>query len=180
MVVIDATFLLLLLYPDAGVPNDSQGNPILDARARIEFLFQRLADSRMRVVVPTPALSEVLVRAGAAASQRIVDQLQRHSTIRIESFDDRAAIEVASMTRDFLRQGSKKGQSSSVWAKVKYDRQIVAIAKVNSASEIYSDDGDIQALGKAVGIKVIGLGDIPLPPSDAQLNLVLPDTPKKK
>ena len=78
------------------------------------------------------------MKAGAAASQQIVDHLQKYSVFSIEPFDTRAAIEVAAMTRDALTAGNKRGNSSATWAKVKYDRQIVAIAKVHGATGFYS------------------------------------------
>lgn len=117
-----------------------------------------------------------LVRAGAAATQQIVERLQKSSVFTIEGFDTRAAIEVAAMSRDALKSGGKRGKSTGPWAKVKYDRQIVAIAKVNGATAIYSDDGDIKALGKQVKINVISLAELSLPPQDAQLDLLKHDT----
>jgi hypothetical protein len=78
------------------------------------------------------------------------------------------------MTRTALDAGKgKRGASSATWAKVKYDRQIVAIAKVCGATAIYSDDGDIEALATAAKITVVPLADLRLPPADAQLNLEL-------
>jgi hypothetical protein len=69
-----------------------------------------------------------------------------------------------------VKKGNKRGASDATWAKVKYDRQIVAIAKVHSATTIYSDDGDIETLGKRAKINVVGLAALPLPPQKAQLD----------
>ena len=86
----------------------------------------------------------------------------------------RAAIEVAAMTRNAIDSGKgKKGGSAATWAKIKYDRQIVAIAKVSNADTIYSDDGDIAGIAAATNIKVIGLADLPLPPESAQHEMEL-------
>ena len=57
--------------------------------------------------------------------------------------------------------------------KGKYDRQIVAVAKVCGATTIYSDDKDVRTLAKTVKIDVIGLADLPLPPEKAQMDLEL-------
>jgi predicted nucleic acid-binding protein len=173
MEVIDATNLLLMLRPGTPVPADSNGIPIEKPKERIEYLLKRLDKAKTKIVIPTPALSEVLVRAGPAASQQIIEQLQRYSVFRIEPFDTRAAIEVAAMTRDALDSGKKRGASVATWAKVKYDRQIVAIAKVCGATTIYSDDKDLQGLAKLAKIKAIGLADLPLPPESAQGELDL-------
>jgi len=64
MVVFDATMLLLLLRPNSGRPRDSAGNPVSQVEERIAHLVQRLERMRTRIIVPTPALSEVLVHAG--------------------------------------------------------------------------------------------------------------------
>jgi predicted nucleic acid-binding protein len=173
MVVIDATNLLLFIRPETPVPPAPDGRPIEKPKERIEYLIQRLDKAKTKVIVPTPALSEALVRAGAAASQQIIERLQKYAVFSIEPFDTRAAIEVAAMTRKALDSGKKRGESSATWAKVKYDRQIVAIARVCGATAIYSDDGDIKVLAKDAKISVIALCDLPLPPEKAQLDLEL-------
>lgn len=172
MVVIDATTLLLLLRPGTPVPNGPNGVPIDRPKERIEYLVKLLNDAKTKILIPTPALAEALVRAGAAASQQIVEYLQRYSVFSIEPFDTRAAIEVAAMSREALVSGRKRGESTATWAKVKYDRQIVAIAKVHGATTIYSSDEDIATLGKRAKIDVIGLAALPLPPEKAQLELL--------
>jgi hypothetical protein len=78
------------------------------------------------------------------------------------------------MTRAAIASGGKKGANSKAsWAKVKYDRQIVAIAKVAQATAIYSDDDDVKSIGKSVGIPVISFAELPLPPEAAQKELPL-------
>jgi hypothetical protein len=174
MVVIDATMLLLLLRPGTSVPSRPNGSPLDKPEERIDYLVKQLDKNKTKIIVPTPALSEVLVRAGEAASQPIIEHLQRYSVFRIEPFDMRAAIEVAAMTRNAIDSGKgKKGGSAATWAKIKYDRQIVAIAKVSNADTIYSDDGDIAGIAAAANIKVIGLADLPLPPESAQHEMEL-------
>jgi hypothetical protein len=67
MVVFDAATLLLLLRPDAGRPLDpATGTPVERVEERMAYLVQRLEKARSKILIPTPALSEVLVRAGAA------------------------------------------------------------------------------------------------------------------
>ncbi|MBN8982097.1 MAG: hypothetical protein J0I29_12605 [Rhizobiales bacterium] len=172
MVVIDTTTLLLLLRPGTPVPNDVNGRPIDRPKERIEFLVSQLDKAGTKVIIPTPTLAEALVRAGVAGSQGLIEKLQGFAVFRIEPFDTRAAIEVAAMSRDALAAGNKRGKSDATWAKVKYDRQIVAIAKVNGATTIYSDDGDIKTLGQKMKIAVISVADLPLPPEKAQMDLL--------
>lgn len=172
MVVIDTTTLLLLLRPETPIPNGPDGLPIDRPKERIEYLVSQLDKAREKVIIPTPALSEALIRAGVAGSQEMIERLQKYAVIRIEPFDLRASIEVAAMSREALANGKKRGQSNATWAKVKYDRQIVAIAKVNGASTIYSDDQDVKTLGMRAKIKVVSVGDLPLPPEKAQMDML--------
>lgn len=177
MVVIDATMLLLLLRPNIPVPDGPNGVRVDKAKERIEHLIQRLDKARTKIIVPTPALSEAPVRAGQYTSQQIIEYLQKYSAFRIEPFDTRAAVEVAAMSRAAIDGGDKRGGSNATWAKIKYDRQIVAIAKVAGATEIFTDDGDIAQMLDGSKITVTGLADLPLPPQDAQLKLNLTPEP---
>lgn len=77
------------------------------------------------------------------------------------------------MTRNALNAGDKRGGSGATWAKVKFDRQIVAIAKVARATAIYSDDADVRTIATAEGIVVIGLAQLSVPPETAQIEMQL-------
>jgi hypothetical protein len=134
------------------------------------FSFNQLDASRTKIIIPTPALSEVLVHADQAGPEYL-NRLQQSSVFRIESFDQRAAIEVAFMIREAIMKGDKRSGSKEQWAKVKFDRQIVAIAKVNDATAIYSDDTGIRSFAQLANISVVGLGDLPLPPKEAQIEM---------
>ena len=69
MAVFDSTVLLYLLEPDAQTPRDpATGAPVADARQRIEHLIETLERKNEVVVIPTPVLSEVLVRADSAGT----------------------------------------------------------------------------------------------------------------
>jgi hypothetical protein len=63
----------------------------------------------------------------------------------------------------------KKGGSDAPYQKVKFDRQIVAIAKVNRAHTIYSDDADVRKFATKAGIKAVPTWDLPIPPSKTPL-----------
>lgn len=173
MVVFDATLLLLLLRPNAGRPAaDSSGNPIAGIQERLNYLIQRLERLRTRIIIPTPALSEVLVHAGAAGPD-ILETLVRSTVFKVEPFDTKAAVEAALMTKAAIDSGDKKSGLAATWAKVKFDRQIVAIAKVFSVSMIYSDDSDVRALAAAENIPVTSLAELPLPPANPQTEMQL-------
>jgi len=169
MVVIDATMLMLLFRPNVPArATDSKGKPIDHVPERVAHLVKTLEASKSTIIIPTPVLSELLVRTTPEETQRILDEINRVAIFRIEPFETRAAIEVAVMTRSALTAGDKKGGSDEPWAKVKFDRQIVAITKVAQASIIYTDDTNLSATANALGISTLGLADLSLPPETAQ------------
>jgi hypothetical protein len=68
MVVFDTTIALLFLRPGANQPLDpATGSPVQHAEARIALLVETLEKARTRIVIPTPAMSELLVHAGGLA-----------------------------------------------------------------------------------------------------------------
>lgn len=170
---IDATMLLLMLRPGTPVPAGAGGVPPERPKDRIDHLVNELGRTNSKLIIPTPALSEALVYAGADASQKIVEELTKYAVFQIAPFDTRAAIELAAMARAALGRRHKRGDNLT-YAKLKYDRQIVAIAKVNGATTIYSDDDDVRTIGAEAGVEVKGLADLPLPPQSPQRELTLP------
>lgn len=164
MVVFDASILLLLL--DEGV-----GSSVDHGRARVEHLIDRLSDAGEKIVIPTPVLSECLVHAGpaGAAYLAIIDRL---ACFRVASFDQRAAVEAAIRTFEARQRGQRKGgDPTASKTKIKYDRQIVAIAVVEGASAVYSDDAAVVGYAREAGLQGVRLADLPLPPEDPQSKL---------
>lgn len=176
MVALDTTILLPLLSSLAGPPSGSDGKPIDSWKEKIDHLIEDLQKSHEKIIIPTPVLAEVLVHAAHAGAEYL-RRLKQSSSFRIEPFDDRAAVEVAIMIREDLQADlGKRGGLQATWAKVKFDRQIVAIAKVNGASVLYSDDPDIRVFGQRAGLTVISTSQLPLPEEKTQM--VLFDSPK--
>jgi hypothetical protein len=155
MVGFDTTFLTLMFVPNAK-------HPIADAKARVDFLLADLSGRGDQVLIPTPALSEILVRSGRARND-IIQKLTKNPRFIVAAFDLRAALELALMTDAALTRSDKKEGSSATWAKVKFDRQIVAIAKVERVSCIYSEDQDVRSIGRREGLSVLGVSDIVVP-----------------
>jgi len=173
MAVFDATALLYFLEPDASAPLDPATNkPVQDAKARIDFLIESIEASGEAIIIPTPALSEVLVHAGEASPQYL-NILQGTRCFRIELFDLRAAVELATMTRDAIAAGDLRAGAQTTRAKLKFDRQIIAITRVQGQKTIYSDDGDIAKLGTALGLKVVPIHALSRPPQSPKENLAL-------
>lgn len=171
MIVFDASVLLLLLAPEALPPSDPRtGQPVERCKERLDHLIATFERQRQKVIIPTPVLSEILVHAGEAGPAYL-DVLGSSARFKIVPFDTRAAVELAALTREAIDQGDKRSGSTAPWAKIKFDRQIIAIARVEGAAAIYSDDAELARLAHRLGIEVVGVADIPLPPPDPQSEL---------
>ena len=81
----------------------------------------------------------------------------------VKPFDEIAAIELAAIEHEARGKGDKRGGSAAPWTKVKFDRQIVAIAKAHGATRFYSDDEDVIKFGTKAGLEVISTWNLPLP-----------------
>jgi predicted nucleic acid-binding protein len=116
----------------------------------------------------------VLIGASDVAPQYL-EIINRSARFKVVPFGTRAAVEAAAAHREALRAGDKKEGTAS-WLKVKFDRQIVAIAKVEGATVIYSNDDDIRRFSARDGLEVINLESLPSPPEKPQGDL-FPKTP---
>ena len=123
-----------------------------------------LGQSREKVVIPTPALSEVLVHADQAAEEYL-DVFHKSASFRVVPFDERAAIELAAITREAIGGGDLRAGADITRATLKFDRQIIAIARVERETTIYSDDAGMRSIGDALGVNVIPTYDLPTPPA---------------
>lgn len=168
ILVVDSSALALIINPDADPPDDpATGSPLTQVRDRVELLLSGM-EARDTIIVPTPVLAEILVKAGDGAPD-VLNGLQGLARVRIVAFDERAAVETAMMTREALATGDKRGSSAQPWQKVKFDRQIVAIASVHGASRIYADDLGLVGFAKLQGMDVVSSWDLPLPETTEDL-----------
>lgn len=164
MVVFDANMLIALVSERTSADN----------RARLDHLVKTLSDDGTYVGIPTPAYAEFFVD-GDQATSPVLATLRRKHWIQVLPFDERAAIEAAMITRaERGTKTGKRGASKKSWQEVKFDRQIIAIAKVNNASAIYSDDEDLRIQARKYGVDAHELGDLALPPEARQGKLDLP------
>ena len=164
MVVFDASILLFVF--DGDTPSS-----VPRATERVEHLIDRLSEAGEKIVIPTPALSECLVHAGPAGPEYLAI-LGKQSCFRVASFDERAAVEAAARTYQARQRGQRKGGAPETSkAKIKFDRQIVAIATVEGAASVYSDDSEVRGYAREAGMEAYRLADLPLPPENPQTAL---------
>jgi hypothetical protein len=155
MIAFDTTFLTLMFVPGAK-------HSIADARERVEFLISDIHGTGERIIIPTPALSEILVKSGSARNN-IIQTLTKSPKFLIAPFDVRAALELSLMTDAAFTRRDKREGAAGTWVKVTLDRQIVAISKTFEARAIYSEDHDVQTIATREGLTVFSVGDIKIP-----------------
>lgn len=171
MILMDATSFMLMVHPSAAPPIDpATGQPVSRVGERFAFLEAEVQRTSDTILIPTPALAEVLVGLDDAAPA-VLEKITRSARFKIAEFDAMAAVELAAMTRDAIRAGDKKDGSTSPWQKVKMDRQIIAIARVRGAARIYSDDKGVGEFAEKLGIPVVRTWTMPLPPEDPRGDL---------
>lgn len=101
MVLFDANFLIYFLDPK--IREGVGANP------RIDYLVEAIQKRGERIIVPTPALSELLVKAGDAGP-KYLDIIARSRFFRIAEFGERAAVEAAVLTREAIAAAASAAQ----------------------------------------------------------------------
>jgi hypothetical protein len=150
MIALDTTALSALLIPGTRLCRAGTPIPIRHGTERLKTLVDRIAKQRDSILIPTPVLSELLVCLPQEKIADLLVQLNASAWFRVEAFDASAAVELAIRTAQAIAAGDKREglPGDTPWTKVKFDRQIVAIALVNGASEIVSDDPHVKAIGE--------------------------------
>lgn len=167
-VVVDASVLVYLIYPNAPAPKSAAGTgPVEHCRERIEGLLEDLDAEGIEVLVPTPVLSELLIRS-PGKEQEVVAILSGNRTVVIADFDQRAAIENAMLRRT----AEKRRPFKQAKKEVSFDLQILAIAKSRGASILLTDDGPLRGRAQMAGIQAKGIEDLGVPDSKRQMLLV--------
>ncbi|OWY33701.1 PIN domain-containing protein [Herbaspirillum aquaticum] len=136
---------------------------------RLMGLLQDLIASKTVIGVPAPAWAEFLCGTDIATSP-VVMGLRKKSAIRILPFDEVAAFEAAFIHRGAMAIGKKKGAAKAPWQQVKIDRQILAIARQNQVSTIYTDDENMILEASRLGILTVQSKDIPLKQKQTSLD----------
>ena len=128
IVAFDASILIYVIDEQAKPPADpATGNSVDRCRERVAYLLESLQQQNAKIVIPTPALAEVLVRAAKGGSE-FLRILSSSKHFRIAPFDERAAVEFAA--RQAGRIELNRRAPAPTRAKAKFDDQIVAIAAV--------------------------------------------------
>jgi len=103
----------------------------------------------------------------------------------LSPFDLKAAIELAAIRLQITSRISKRLQrrratNEETWAKISFDRQIVAIAKANNAHTVYSDDKGLREFCQADRITSHWYSELTPYPRDVQVDLPFDEEEKIK
>jgi hypothetical protein len=168
ILAVDSSALVLLINPAGNPPTDpSTGAPTTDVPKRIERLLSELTAADT-IIIPTPVLAEVLVQADEGGPA-LLAALGAQARMKVRPFSERAAVETAAMTREAMQAGDKRGGSPAPWQKVKVDRQVVAVARVENATRIYADDSNLVEFARRLGMDVFSTWELPMPEQEENL-----------
>jgi hypothetical protein len=160
-VAFDASFLTFMFNPKSNAS-------VTKAPERIDGLIERLAHQRDKIIIPTPALAEILVSL-TQSGPKYIEKLREFSCFQVRAFDERAAVEFGAVMKARSRSKLKQTRKNVVLSKVKFDHQIVAIAKVQGVKTVYSDDKQLRAFAEECGMDAYGLADVPVPLKQGKL-----------
>jgi hypothetical protein len=171
VIVFDTTYLIVLLQQDISTLNirDRENKPVSKVRERVQHLVKKLSDSNALICIPTPVLAEIMVRAGRAGPEYL-KRFSNSSKFKLSPFDVKAAIEAGDLIRRV--KAEQPAQSIETWAKIKFDIQIVAIAKGEESPVIYAEDRGIENHAKRLAIDVRRICDLESPPESDETGLL--------
>jgi len=143
--------------------------------ARLNLLLDAVTKAKGAIIIPTPAVSELLIRTDEGTAAWL-QGLQKRSAVRVASFDLRAATECALIHRLAEKAGGKRSgaRASDAYQKIKVDRQIAAIAKVANSDLLVTDDGGLIAVCRFIGLPTSRVAELDAPASALQGRLPFP------
>ena len=166
-IVIDTNVLVQIMQNEGArdLRDPETGEIVTNAFKRAQALVERIESVRGIVVLPAPVVAEYLMGIDRGSYQQHLDIINGVKCIEIAPFDQLAAIECAMLVTN---QEMKMLDPDSTMAKLKYDRQILAISIAAGAKEIWTHDKQLIKRAGAVGILAKSLTGIDANPE--QLN----------
>ncbi len=165
--LVDTNILIQILAPNkTGLTRPDSSLELDRVDERAQAFVSEVERRNALILIPTPVLSEFLMGVEVSKYQEYLDTLNGSACFEIVDFDTAAAIECAQLPdRQELAQISP-GQIAS---KLKYDRQIVAIALAAMANEVWSHDDSLRKIASVQGLTVRSLADIEPPAVQEQM-----------
>lgn len=138
IVILDTSFITNWLNPKKSK----------DDTERFSNFEDLIKNKKVVIAIPTPVVSELLMGPVKSVSDDILGK-----SVKKLSFDYKASVECAHIF------GKNKEETK---VKVKFDCQIIAIAKSTGIKTIYSDDTQLRKRAEKQGIEVIASTELPL------------------
>jgi predicted nucleic acid-binding protein len=158
-IVIDTNVLVQIMQNEGAkdLIDPETDKVVVNAFERAQALIERIDSLKGVVVLPAPVIAEYLLGIDRKSYQLHLDVMNGVKCIEVSSFDQLAAIECAMLVSN---QEMKQLDPDSKMAKLKYDRQILAIAISSGAKEIWTHDKQLFKRSKAMGLTAMSLGGI--------------------
>jgi predicted nucleic acid-binding protein len=134
---------------------------------RASALVEAIDQAGDVVIIPAPVLAEYLIGIDRKALQSHLNIINSVNCIEVVSFDQVAAIECALLIDD---AELKMLDPQATKAKLRVDRQILAIARAAGAKQVWTHDRGLYNKAKALNLDVHSLGDIE--PKPEQQNIL--------
>lgn len=165
MIVVDTSFLVLLIDPDS----TQNANRAAD---RVRHFIDTLSASKEEVMIAAPSLAE-LVAGRVERVEEIVETVRRFKIFSVQDFDPVIAIETGERIADAMQQVPKDQRPPGWKVAMKYDAMIAATAIVRGARGLYTTDQGFGRYLQGSGVQIVMVDDLPLPPEDPQKTLDL-------
>ncbi|HEI6804883.1 TPA: VapC toxin family PIN domain ribonuclease [Yersinia enterocolitica] len=182
-IIVDTNILICLMKKhtlSVNLLGEDGFTKIDNLELRSKALLDHIERNGGTIAIPTPVLAEYLLGIDGERNKHAhVEQILSMNCFEIIPFEELAAVE-CSLLPSFqeFKQFSKQINSNQTANKIRFDRQIISIAKANGITEIWSSDGEVIKKGKEVGIEVKSISEIqPIPLSDQFALNLLNDTP---
>ena len=161
-VAFDNTFLTLLLNPASPVrPHPKTGIATVHMKSRIDTLIDTLTTRRETLIIPTPAMAEVMCMVRPAAL--VLSKLGSYRCIEPYPFDQKCAVTLSDLAHKHRPEIKKlKSAHDRAWQHVKVDMQIVAVAVTYGADALYTDDDGQASFAELCGLNIVRSWELPL------------------
>lgn len=138
-----------------------------DDQIRMNGLVSELSRKKETIGIPAQVWAEFLETASQEEAEESV-KLFKSNAFSLLAYDMRCAIETAEVARQGQTvRKSTKGPKRDRQA-VKVDWQIIAIAKVNQARLLLSNDGPMAAEAIRQGLNCMKISELPIPDNGRQ------------
>ncbi|WP_312953901.1 type II toxin-antitoxin system VapC family toxin [Atlantibacter hermannii] len=181
-IIVDTNILICLMKKNSASTNllaDDGFSKIDNLELRSRALLDHIERQGGTIAIPAPVLAEYLLGIeGERNKHAHVETISSMNCFEIIPFEELAAVECSLLPSIHeFKQFAKEKNSNQTANKIRFDRQIISIAKANGITEIWSSDGEVIKKGREIGIDVKSISEIqPIPLSD-QFPLNLHDIP---